>query len=169
MQTILVGKSPKNAAKRQTQKRHFAQKHAIPAFVIPPLVSTQQDPEFWGSVFGRTDFSRIFIFGPRGFFRGFSRRIFSPQFCGEKCPEKSSRKIPGKILQNLYNKNPRHISAEGPAQEFVPADSWLEIIQVQLGGSSLSDLKWRSLCKQQVEAAWCSSCGPCGWREVPYT
>ena len=33
-----------------------------------------------------------------------------------KCPEKSSGKIPGKILQNLYNKNPRHISAEGPGQ-----------------------------------------------------
>ena len=37
---------------------------------------------------------------------GFSRRIFSPHFCGKKCPEKSSRKIPAKILQNLYNKNP---------------------------------------------------------------
>ena len=36
----------------------------------------------------------------------------------EKCPEKSSRKIPGKILQNLYDKNPRHISAEGPGQDF---------------------------------------------------
>ena len=55
---------------------------------------------------GRTDFSRIFIFGPPNFFRGFSRRIFSPHFFGKKCPEKSSRKIPGKTLQNLYNKNP---------------------------------------------------------------
>ena len=53
-------------------------------------------------------------FWAAGFFRGFSRRIFSPHFCGKKCPEKSSRKIPGKILQSLYNKNPRHISAEGP-------------------------------------------------------
>ena len=51
-------------------------------------------------------------------FRGFRRRIFSPHFCGKKCPEKSSRKIPGKILQSLYNKNPRHISAEGPRQHF---------------------------------------------------
>ena len=64
-------------------------------------------------VFGRTDFSRNFIFGPPDFFRGFSRRIFSPHFCGKKWPEKSSRKIPGKILQNLHNKNPRHISAKG--------------------------------------------------------
>ena len=57
-----------------------------------------------------------FYFWAAGFFRGFCRRIFSPHFCGKKCPEKSSRKIPGKILQNLYNKNPRHISAEGPNQ-----------------------------------------------------
>ena len=63
-----------------------------------------------------SDFSRNFIFGPPDFFRGFCRRIFSPHFCGKKCPEKSSRKIPGKILQNLYNKNPRRISAEGPGQ-----------------------------------------------------
>ena len=48
---------------------------------------------FLGPAFGRTDFSRILIFEP-------------PDFCGKKCPEKSSRKIPGKILQNLYNKNP---------------------------------------------------------------
>ena len=57
-----------------------------------------------------------FYFWAAGFFRGFSRRIFSPHFCGKKCPEKSSRKIPGKILQNLYNRNPRHISAEGAGQ-----------------------------------------------------
>ena len=33
-------------------------------------------------------------------------KLFSPHFCGKKCPEKSSRKIPEKILQNLYDKNP---------------------------------------------------------------
>ena len=32
-------------------------------------------------------------------------------------PRKSSRKFPGKLPQNLYNKNPRHISAEGPGQQ----------------------------------------------------
>ena len=36
---------------------------------------------------------------------------------GKKCPEKSSKKIPGKTLQNPYNKNPGHISAEGPGQQ----------------------------------------------------
>ena len=48
----------------------------------------------------------MFIFGPPDFFADFLAGIFSPQFCGKKCPEKSSRKIPEKILQNLYNKNP---------------------------------------------------------------
>ena len=71
-----------------------------------------------GSDFGRTDFSRISIFGPADFFTDFVAG-FSPHFCGKKCPEKSSRKIPGEILQNLYNKNPRHISAEGPGQHLV--------------------------------------------------
>ena len=57
-----------------------------------------------------------FYFWVAGFFCGFSRRIFPLIFVGKKCPEKSSRKIPGKILQNLHNKNPRHISADGPGQ-----------------------------------------------------
>ena len=74
--------------------------------------------KFLGSVPGRTDFSRIFIFVPPDFFADLVAGFFS-HFCGKKCPEKSSRKIPGKILQNLYNKNPRHISAEGPGQKFL--------------------------------------------------
>ena len=72
---------------------------------------------FLGSDFGRTDFSRIFIFGPPDFSRILSPDFFS-SFLWKKCPEKSSRKIPGKILQNLYNKNPQQLSAEGPGQHF---------------------------------------------------
>ena len=56
--------------------------------------------------FWQNGFFADFYFWAAGFFRGFPRRIFSPHFCGKKCPEKSSRKIPAKILQNLYNKNP---------------------------------------------------------------
>ena len=70
-----------------------------------------------GSDFGRTDFSRIFIFEPPDFFADFVAGFFLLIFAGKKCPKKSSRKIPGKILQNLHNKNPRHISAEGPGQQ----------------------------------------------------
>ena len=51
---------------------------------------------------------RGFLFLSRSIFS----RIFSPDsshFCGEKSAQKNQ--IPGKILHNLYNKNPRHISA----------------------------------------------------------
>ena len=60
-----------------------------------------------------------FYFWAAGSFRGICHRICSPLLLWEKkCPEKqSSRKSRGKILQNLYNKNPRHISAEGLGQK----------------------------------------------------
>ena len=52
-----------------------------------------------GSDFGRTDFSRIFIFEPPDFFADFVAGFFLLISVGKKCPAKSSRKIPGKILQ----------------------------------------------------------------------
>ena len=76
--------------------------------------------------FWQNGFFVDFYFCAAGFFRGFCRRIFSPHFCGKKCPEKSSRKIPGKILQNLYNKNPRQLSAEGLGQHF--RSHWRNVI-----------------------------------------
>ena len=62
---------------------------------------------FWQNVFFAD-----FIFKPADFVAG----LFLLIFVG-KVP---SRKIPGKILQNLDNKNPRHISAEGPGQPMSP-------------------------------------------------
>ena len=70
---------------------------------------------FGRSVFGRTVFSRIYFWGPPDFFPDFVAD-FSPHLYGKKCTGKCSRKIPGKILQSLYSKNPRHISEEGPGQ-----------------------------------------------------
>ena len=64
------------------------------------------DSEIFRAGFRQNGFFADFYFWAAGFFRGFCRWIFSPHFCGKKCPEKSSRKIPGKILQNLNNKNP---------------------------------------------------------------
>ena len=61
--------------------------------------------------------------GHQIFSRILSPDFFSSFFCGKKCPEKSFAKISGKILQNVYNKNPRHISAEGPGQSLgLPED-----------------------------------------------
>ena len=65
--------------------------------------------------FGRTDFSRISIFGPTFFLGGICRRIFSPLFCHRKVPRKSSSNIPNKILQNLYNKIPETALQRGRA------------------------------------------------------
>ena len=70
--------------------------------------------ELLGSVPGRTDFSRIFIFGPPDFFADFLRDFFLV-FVAKKSAQKNPRF--SKNLQNLYSKNPRHISAEGPGQE----------------------------------------------------
>ena len=55
--------------------------------------------------------------------RIFCRRILFPSCLWEKCTEKSSRKILGKILQNLYNKDPRQVSAEGPGQSSLPREN----------------------------------------------
>ena len=38
--------------------------------------------------------------------------------CGKKCPEKSSMKIPGKILQNLRHKMPDTFLQQGPRQGY---------------------------------------------------
>ena len=59
-----------------------------------------------GPLLGRTDILEDFYFWSRRIFRGFCRRIFSPQFCQKKCPEESSSKIPGKIFQNCTTKIP---------------------------------------------------------------
>ena len=49
--------------------------------------------------FWQNGFFADFNFWATGFLRGFSRRIFLLIFVGiKKCPQKSSRKIPGKIL-----------------------------------------------------------------------
>ena len=66
-----------------------------------------------GSDLGRTDFLRIFIFEPPDFFADFLAGIFLI-FVGKKWPQKSSKKIPGKILPNFAQQKSRHISAEGP-------------------------------------------------------
>ena len=51
--------------------------------------------------FRQNGFFADFYFWAAGFFRGFSRRIFSPHFCGEK--------VPRKILQENPRQNPPKI------------------------------------------------------------
>ena len=74
-------------------------------------------------------------------------RIFSPDFfssfCGKKCPEKSSRKIPGKILQNLYNKNPPTHFCRLAGATFRDSRNSLERYENSLGGFSANRLAIR--------------------------
>ena len=58
-----------------------------------------------------------FYFWAAGLFCGFCLEGFLLIFVG-KSAQKILQENPGKILQNLYNKNPRHISSEGPCQDF---------------------------------------------------
>ena len=67
--------------------------------------------DFW-----QNGFFADFIFRPPDSFADILAGFLLLIFVGKKCPLKSSRKIPGKILQKSSNKNPRHISAEGPDQ-----------------------------------------------------
>ena len=86
--------------------------------VTPDIPQSENcgDKLSYGRILAERIFRGFLCLGRRVSSRIFSPDFFSHHFCGEKCPEKSSRKIPGKSLQNLYNKNPRHISAEGPGQ-----------------------------------------------------
>ena len=79
--------------------------------------SQSQKSRFLRVGFWQNGFLADFNVRAAGFCRGVVAGFFS-HFCGQKCPEKSSRKIPDKILQILYNKNPRQFSAEGPGQDF---------------------------------------------------
>ena len=114
--------------------------------------------------FRQNGFFADFYFWAAGFFRGFSRRIFSPHFCGKKCPEKSSRKIPGKILQILYNKNPPthfcRISADWPGQQL----SWL-LCDCD-GKITASFLGPKSVLFSQKTLRFVSHCGFVGDRDV---
>ena len=69
---------------------------------------------FLGSVFGRTDFLRIFSFGLLDFFADFVARFFL-LILWKKCPEKSSRKFPGKSSKIYTTKTPDTFLQRGRA------------------------------------------------------
>ena len=104
--------------------------------------------------FRQNGFFADFYFWAAGFFRGFSRRIFSPHFCGKKCPEKSSRKIPGKILQNLYNKNPSNTFLQIAQGNF-----WTIVLSAPLV-PPLKEHKFCFYCRLAVNETTCGRCRP---------
>ena len=69
-----------------------------------------------GSGFGRTDFSRIFIFGPPDFFADFLAGFFLLIFVGKSAQKNPPGKSPRKSSKIYTTKVLRHISAEWPGQ-----------------------------------------------------
>ena len=75
-----------------------------------------------GSVFGRTDFSRIFIFGPPDFFADFVAGFFLLIFVGKSAQKNPPGKSPAKSSKFYTTKILRHISADWPEQVLSKGD-----------------------------------------------
>ena len=69
-----------------------------------------------GSAFGRTDFSRIFIFGPPDFFADFVAGFFLLIFVGKSAQKNPPGKSPAESSKIYTTKILRHISADWPGQ-----------------------------------------------------
>ena len=70
-----------------------------------------------GSDFGRTDFSRIFIFGPPDFFADFLAGFFLLIFVGKSVQKNPPGKSPAKLSKFYTTKILQHTSADWPGQQ----------------------------------------------------
>ena len=68
--------------------------------------------------FWQNGFFADFDFGPLDFFTDFLAGFFLLIFVGKSAHKNPPGKSPAKSSKIYTNKNPRHISAEGPAQQF---------------------------------------------------
>ena len=75
--------------------------------------------KFLGSGFGRTDFSRIFIFEPPDFFADFLAGFFLLIFVGKSAQKNPPGKSPAKSSKIYTTKILQHISADCPGQKFL--------------------------------------------------
>ena len=132
-----------------------------------PKTKQSERTPFLGPDSGRTDFSRIFIFEPPDFFADLVAGFFLLIFVGKSAQKNPPGKIPGKILQNLYNKNPRHISAEGPGQPF--ADLFLAPWSNTVRSAAISDCDIHPFGRHRAghSKVWPTKLWPeCSW-EIP--
>ena len=86
--------------------------------------------EVFGSLVGRTHFSWMFIFEPPDFLGDFVAGLFFLLLEGKRAQTNPPGKFPGKMLQMLYNKNPRPISAEGQAKKFGGQSTMKNAVQI---------------------------------------
>ena len=74
-------------------------------------------PKILGPAFGRTDFSRIFIFEPPDFFADFLAGFFLLIFVGKSAQKNPPGKSPAKSSKIYTTKILQHISADCPGQK----------------------------------------------------
>ena len=75
--------------------------------------------QFLGPAFGRTDFSRIFIFEPPDFFADFLAGFFLLIFVGKSAQKNPPGKSPAKSSKIYTTKILQHISADCHGQQFL--------------------------------------------------
>ena len=76
-----------------------------------------------GSDFGRTDFLRIFIFGPPDFFADFVAGFFLLIFVGKSAQKNPPAKSPAKSSKNYTTKIPDNFLQRGRAKIYISAAS----------------------------------------------
>ena len=79
---------------------------------------------FLGPAFGRTEFSRIFIFEPPDFFADFLAGFFLLIFVVKSAQKNPPGKSPAKSSKIYTTKILQHISADCPGQLFLKAHLW---------------------------------------------
>ena len=102
----------------------------------------------------------ISFFGPPNLCSQISSPDLFPWFLWEKVPEKSSRKILGKILKTLRNKNSRHMSVDrlGPPQKSLGAHKkiflfwWFSLLFTAKQGKKNRETVWGG-AKEQTFAS----------------
>ena len=90
---------------------------------FPPYCRRRKRLHILGPAFGRTDFSRIFIFEPPDFFADFLAGFFSPHFCGKSAQKNPPGKSPRKSSKIYTTKILQHISADCPRATYTEKNS----------------------------------------------
>ena len=144
-------------AQKTAGNRRFSQKTAD--FRRKPQIFAETGfSHLLGSVFGRTDFPRIYIFGSPDFFADFLAGLFLLIFVGEKVPRKilqeNPRQNPPKFLQQ---ESPTHFCrGSGPTLAVsLLARSYLRLLATTVLQMRFSGSQVVGACPSAVTANCC--------------